>query len=119
MAEKSKDEAKVEAPPEGVGINPQQVKPAEDMSKAELKKVLVAKDDEKVGVLTAPTHEADKSPYPVQEQPPVERPPYATGRPDVPIVQSAVLGAGAHTPPDPDQFHPDGRPKLDQKGLDD
>jgi hypothetical protein len=95
------------------GVNTQQVKPAEDMSKAELKEVLVAKGDEKLGVLTAPTHDADKTPYPVGEQPPIERPPYSTGRPDVPIVQSAVLGAGAHTPPDPAEFKPDGRPRLD------
>jgi hypothetical protein len=38
-------------------------------------------------------------------------PPVRTGRPDVPIAQTMTEGTGAHTPPDPTVFGPDGRLK--------
>jgi hypothetical protein len=38
--------------------------------------------------------DADSSPGPANA--PVERPPYSTSRPDVPIVQSMTLGAAVH-----------------------
>lgn len=115
MAEKKTEENKITPAPEDSGVGERQVKPAWDRTDADLKADLTSPEDVEKGVLKEPEHEADKSPYPVQEQPPQERPPYSTGRPDVPIVQSAVLGAGAHTPPDPEQFWPDGRPRLDKK----
>jgi len=68
-------------------------------------------EDIEKGVLQEPEHPADQTPYPVAEQPPHERPPFSTARPDVPIVTSAVTGAGAHTPPPADEFTPDGRPR--------
>jgi hypothetical protein len=108
MAEKS--EAKTEQSDQGVGEA--QVKPIQDRSREEQQADLLHPEDIKKGVLKEPEHDADKTPYPVGDQPPIERPPFSTGRPDVPIVQSAVTGAGAHTPPDPDAFWPDGRPKL-------
>jgi len=40
-----------------------------------------------------------------------EDPPVRTSSPDVPIAQTLVAGAGEHTPPDPDEFDADGRPK--------
>jgi hypothetical protein len=35
----------------------------------------------------------------------------STARPDEPIIQSLVTGAGAHEPPDPEQYDAAGRPK--------
>lgn len=37
-------------------------------------------------------------------------PPVRTDRPDVPVVSVLTEGAGAHTPPNPDEIGPDGRP---------
>lgn len=37
-------------------------------------------------------------------------PPVRTDRPDVPVVSVLEEGAGAHTPPNPDEIGPDGRP---------
>lgn len=37
-------------------------------------------------------------------------PPVRTDRPDVPVVSVLKEGAGAHTPPNPDEIGPDGRP---------
>lgn len=34
-----------------------------------------------------------------------------TPRPDVPIAQVFIGTVGAHTPPDPSKFFPDGRPR--------
>lgn len=60
-------------------------------------------------VLTAePKRSADKSSSPGGEAYP-EDPPVRTTRPDVPIVQSLASGAGAHVPPDPDVYTPEGR----------
>lgn len=39
-----------------------------------------------------------------------------TARPDVPIAQTLVAGAGEHTPPDPDEFDKDGRPRSVSDG---
>jgi hypothetical protein len=39
-----------------------------------------------------------------------EAPPLHTGKPDEPIAQVLASGSGAHQPPDPDVFGPDGRP---------
>ena len=87
-----------------------QVQPSRDRSKAELKADLVNKDDEKLGVLKEPDHLQDQTSVPT-EYAPAERPPWATQRFDVPIVTSAVTGAGAHMPPDPEKFDADGRPR--------
>ena len=40
-----------------------------------------------------------------------EAPPLHTSRPDVPIAQTLVAGAGEHTPPDPKEFDSEGRPR--------
>ena len=111
MAEKKQQEGSVEAPTTGDAIVDRQVKPIAERSKDEQVADLTHPEDIKKGVLKEPEHEADQSPYPAGEVPPQERPPFSTGRPDVPIVQSMVTGAGAHTPPDPDEFTPDGRPR--------
>jgi hypothetical protein len=113
MAEKKQEESKITPAPEDSGVSTQPVKPITEVGKDEQTDRLVHPEDVKKGVLNEPEHEADQTPYPVGEQPPQERPPFSTGRPDVPIVQSAVTGAGAHTPPDPEQFKPDGRPRLE------
>jgi hypothetical protein len=114
MAEQKPKEAQqtVEPPPADSGVGERQVKPIQDRTREEQAADLTTPGDVKKGVLQEPEHEIDQSPYPSQTQvPPQERPPFATGRPDVPIVQSAVTGAGAHTPPDPDEYAPDGRPR--------
>lgn len=115
MAEKpqKQEENTITPAPPGSGASTQQVKPITERSKEEQLADLTSPGDIKKGVLKEPEHEADQSPYPTQKQPPQERPPFSTGRPDVPIVQSMVTGAGAHTPPDPGEFTPDGRPRLE------
>ncbi len=40
-----------------------------------------------------------------------EAPPLHTARPDVPIAQTLVAGAGEHTPPDPKLYDSEGRPR--------
>jgi hypothetical protein len=112
MADQKQKDQTVERPPADSGVGERQVKPIQDRSREEQVQDLTTPSDIKKGVLKEPEHEIDQSPYPSQsEVPPQERPPFATGRPDVPIVQSAVTGAGAHTPPDPEQFDADGRPR--------
>lgn len=44
----------------------------------------------------------------------IEAPPVSTAKPDVPIAQVLVAGAGEHTPPDPDEFDKEGRPRRDE-----
>lgn len=112
MAEQKPKDQTVDPPPADSGVGERQVKPIQDRTREEQAADLTTPGDVKKGVLQEPEHEIDQSPYPSQTQvPPQERPPFATGRPDVPIVQSAVTGAGAHTPPDPDEYAPDGRPR--------
>jgi hypothetical protein len=40
-----------------------------------------------------------------------EDPPVRTSSPDTTIAQTLTAGAGAHTPPDPDMYDSEGRPK--------
>jgi hypothetical protein len=40
-------------------------------------------------------HPADATSYPGPNNPPIERPPYSTTRPDVPIKRTMTEGAGA------------------------
>ena len=54
--------------------------------------------------------EADKSPLPNANDAKVDDPPVRSGKPDVPIAQVLAAGAGEHTPPDPKEYGPDGRP---------
>jgi hypothetical protein len=54
---------------------------------------------------------ADETSMPNHLNTETEQPPVRTGRPDTPIAQTMAAGAGAHTPPDPDVFGPDGRPR--------
>lgn len=54
--------------------------------------------------------EADKTSVPNALDAKPEDPPVRAARPDTPIAQTLAAGAGAHTPPDPDEFGPDGRP---------
>ena len=70
-----------------------------------------------VGVQSTTTvtpSKADESsspgPYQGDGAPKSEDPPVRAAKPDTPIAQSLVAGAGQHTPPDPDEFGPDGRP---------
>lgn len=58
---------------------------------------------------TAPK-EADKTSYPVPNDAEIEDPPVRTGKPDTEISEVLGVGAGAHNPPDPKEFGPDGRP---------
>jgi hypothetical protein len=54
--------------------------------------------------------EADKSSLPNALDAKPEDPPVRASKPDTPIAQTLAAGAGAHTPPDPDVYGPDGRP---------
>lgn len=55
--------------------------------------------------------EADKSSLPNAMDAKPEDPPVRASKPDTPIAQTLAAGAGAHTPPDPDEFAPSGRPR--------
>lgn len=59
--------------------------------------------------------EADKSsapgPYQGAGAPKPEDPPVRAAKPDTPVAQVLTAGAGEHTPPDPDEFAPSGRPR--------
>jgi hypothetical protein len=99
----------VEAPG---GVEQEQVKGTEDMSTSELHSVMTHDPDKKLHPKRASELEpSDQTPIPGPEYPPQERPPVSTARPDVPVLRSLVIGAGAHTPPDRDVFDADGRLK--------
>lgn len=56
--------------------------------------------------------EADESSLPnAMDAKPID-PPVRSALPDVPIAQTLAAGAGEHTPPDPDLFDKEGRPKV-------
>ena len=50
-------------------------------------------------------------PYQGDDAPKAEEPPVRAAKPDTPIAQTLTEGAGAHTPPDPKEFAPSGRPR--------
>ncbi len=58
--------------------------------------------------------EADKTsapgPYKGPDAPDPNDPPVRAALPDVPIIQTLTVGAGAHDPPDPEMFDIEGRP---------
>lgn len=56
-------------------------------------------------------------PYSGADKPQVNEPPVRTNRPDTPIAQSLVAGAGQHDPPSEDEVGPDGRPVYDEKAA--
>jgi hypothetical protein len=55
--------------------------------------------------------EADESSLPNAMDAKPEDPPVRAAKPDTPIAQTLAAGAGAHTPPDPDMFDKEGRPR--------
>ncbi len=55
--------------------------------------------------------EADESSLPNAMDAKVNDPPVRAGEPDIPIAQTLAAGAGEHTPPDPDVFDKEGRPR--------
>ena len=55
--------------------------------------------------------DADKSSLPNAMDAEGEQPPVRTQHPDTPIAQTLAAGAGEHTPPDPEKFDPEGRPR--------
>jgi hypothetical protein len=78
----------------------------------ELKDALINQGDRDLHPSGEPEAGMDKTSYPGGGGE-GERPPVATSRPDVPIVQSLATGAGQHQPPDPEQFDAMGRPRQD------
>jgi hypothetical protein len=59
---------------------------------------------------TATPSPADETSMPNHQNTDSEQPPVRTATPDTAIAQTLTAGAGAHTPPDPNVFGPDGRP---------
>jgi hypothetical protein len=57
---------------------------------------------------------ASETPMPNAVETDPEAPPIHTAQPDVPIAQTLAAGAGEHTPPDPDQFDEQGRPRVEE-----
>lgn len=86
MADSKKDDATTEAP---AGDDELQVKPTDEMSKAELQEVLVNPDDVKLH--PAPGDKGIEAEFGAQTEP--ERPPFSTARADVPSFRGS--------PPDP------------------
>ncbi len=81
---------------------------------AEAKKSGVKTADAPVGVQSITVvmpAEADKTSLPNALDAKPEDPPVRAARPDTPIAQTLAAGAGEHTPPDPAEFDPQGRPK--------
>jgi hypothetical protein len=77
------------------------------------------KDQETVSVQTvteATPAEADKTSAPVPNDAKLNDPPVRTNRPDVPIAQTLIAGAGAHAGRDLDH-EVDGEP-VDANGID-
>lgn len=74
------------------------------------------KDGDDVGVAAvqsvteATPAEADKSSLPNAMDAKLEDPPVRASHPDTPIAQVLAAGAGEHTPPDPEEYDPEGRP---------
>jgi hypothetical protein len=60
---------------------------------------------------TATPSPADETSMPNHLNTETEQPPVRTAKPDTAVAQTLTAGAGAHTPPDPDEFGPDGRPR--------
>lgn len=103
-----KDEAPAEvtqAPQDAQGVENVVAPPAAKIKGAE---TINAPVSDRVVLTAEPKRSADQSSWPGGEAYP-EDPPVRTTRPDVPIVQSLASGAGAHVPPDPDKYTPEGR----------
>ena len=81
-------------------VEQEEVKPAADMSGKEIKAALLVREDAKLHPSGEPDSETEKEPGGGPSTEP-NRPPYATNRPDVAILERLATGAGAHTPPDP------------------
>jgi hypothetical protein len=58
--------------------------------------------------------EADETSAPNSVSTEIEAPPVSTTKPDVPVAQVLTAGAGAHTPPDPDEYDSEGRPRREE-----
>lgn len=61
-------------------------------------------------ITTVTPAEADKSSLPNAMDAKPEDPPVRASKPDTPIAQTLAAGAGAHTPADPEEYDPQGRP---------
>jgi hypothetical protein len=105
MADKEKAPEAAVASVEEVPV--EEVKPASEMSGKEIKDALVVSEDAKLHPSGEPDSETEKEPGgPPALEP--NRPPYATNRPDEPILSRLATGSGAHTPPDPATVDSDG-----------
>lgn len=105
MADKEKTGADAIATVEAVETA--EVKPTADMSGAEIKEALTVTEDAKLHPAGKPSDPASREPGGAPSTDP-DRPPYATSRPDEPILTSLATGSGAHTPPDPATVDADG-----------
>ena len=107
-----KSETRVtQSPEEAGGVDLEQVKPTADKSAKEVKESLAHEPDKELHPSGEPKRSADQTNLPGGEAYP-EDPPVRTTRPDVEILRSLATGAGAHVPPDPEKYWPDGRPRL-------
>lgn len=78
-----------------------------DSSAKELKAVLRFPEDADLHPAGEPKSDSEKDPGGAPAVDP-NRPPFATNRPDVPIVTALATGSGQHTPPDPATVDADG-----------
>lgn len=79
----------------------------DDSSAKELKAQLTFKEDAGLHPTGEPDSPSEKEPGGPPATDP-DRPPFATNRPDKPIITALATGSGQHTPPDPATVDADG-----------
>jgi hypothetical protein len=94
------------------GIRPQQGTPTEQLG--DVREHLAYAPDRELHPSGEPDHPADRTSVNGPENPPLHRPPVASPRPDAELVRTLATGAGAHEPPNPDEYNADGSPKQGQ-----
>jgi hypothetical protein len=92
------------------GVDERQVKPTVDRKWSAVKADMTHPADRELHPSGEPEHEADRTSLPTAYAP-IERPPVSTTKAGEKILQSLVTGAGAHMPPDPEKYTPEGRPR--------
>jgi hypothetical protein len=112
MANQTKTEEPKVTPGAG-GVDGEQAKSTEDMSAKELKDRLVHTADRDIHPASASAldREADKTSAPNALDAEPHDPPVRTAAPDEGI-RTLAVGAGAHEPPDRDDFDADGRARI-------
>lgn len=98
---------------EAGGVDVKQVQPTRGKSGKDVKASLAFQPDADLHPDGDPPKSADQSSYPGGEAE-IHDPPIRSTKPDVGIIRTLATGAGAHVPPDPDVYTPEGRVRDEQ-----